>query len=84
MTSRAAWRLIAERLADPAYHLEHGLCREVQKLYVERRIPLHRYVGMYSHILLHLESTPPMAWAYPAGEEREARLLAALFFAEGA
>lgn len=87
LTTKQAWRKIAEKLSDPTYNF-HGLCSEIWHLSTTRLID---YPTMYKmeetihhHRRAHRPSYNKFSYVYPAGKEREARIFAALFFAEGA
>lgn len=85
MTEAQVWYKVAEKLADPTYKFDNGLCWELSLLFF-REDGMTR--DLYEKMKKHCQSfiVPEEAWrhywAYPDGEEREARILAALFFAE--
>lgn len=84
MTRAQAWREVARRITE-GEHLD-GICNEVVILYTHCKISRDTRVKMLiqvrSHILAHTTLDERWAgWAYPPGEEREARILAALWMA---
>ena len=84
LTEKQAWRMVAEKLADPTYRLDAGLCWELNLLFREDGMTRDLYEKMKEHCQSYIvpEEAWRDHWAYPQGEEREARILAALFFAE--
>lgn len=84
LTEKQAWYMVAERLVDPTYRRGSGLCWELRRLFWEDAITRDLYETMKAHCQSYIvpEEAWENYWAYPQGEEREARILAALFFAE--
>lgn len=90
MTRAEAWRKIAENLSDPAYPFS-GLCIEVSWLYFDGLSSEDSYAMQnqcQSHVnameKYHISPMLGGIYAYPRGEEREARILAALWMAHEA
>jgi hypothetical protein len=86
LTTKQAWRKIAEKMSDPNYRYYAGLCLEASLLREKGHITLTQCHEMRDHCASYIvpEEAWRGYWAYPHGDEREARILAALFFAEGA
>ena len=85
LTEPEAWREIAKRM-DRRRWWGTGLCREVNLIVNEGRVDITTGWAMNSRVSAHLRLGPACAgYAYPLheemGEGRQARILAALFFA---
>lgn len=86
LTKKQAFRKIAEKLSDPNYDFRAGICYEGYLLAKEGHITYAQFINLQNHCASYIvpEEAYARDWAYPFGQEREARILAALFFAEGA
>jgi len=78
LTEAQAWRKIARRIIAGRWAKE-GLCREVCELRDDRQISEEMEFRMDDRIDETIIQYN--AWAYPMGEEPEARALMALLFA---
>lgn len=90
MTEAQAWREIARRIADGESRMPFGLCRELADLFSRingTTLPIYEDSGLYTKMYKRCEEHvramgfAGTAVAFPAGKERESRILAALLFA---
>lgn len=85
MTKKQAWYTVAEMLANPT-HFFTGLCWELRGLRNNNDITYEQYCDMKEYCQSFIVEEEGWefnrSFAYEPGTEREARILAALFFAE--
>lgn len=79
LTEPEAWREIARRIVRRTWN-KMGLCAELYDLCAERLISCFKMCDMEDRIKHHLRMHNSH-WAYEAGTEPEARILAALWLA---
>jgi len=84
LTEKEAWTKIAERLEDPNYDMQCGLCHEVfllSQVDGSLNFDLAREMSQKATDWLEILSNPKSYYAYPPGQNKAERAAQARIFA---